>query len=249
MLNRKKTNLLLFAQNQPKAHISENFRMLRTNIYLSIENHSNGSIMVTSAGPGEGKSTITANLGVVMAQAGKNVLLVDTDWRNPALHKFFNMDNNWGLTNLLVDNLDVSNIVRSTKINGLWLVPSGPIPTNPSELLGSKPMKDFLKKASAQYDTVLLDVPPVIPVTDAVVLASLVDGVLLVIKSDFIAVEKIKAAKSQLEMASANILGVVLNEVKASKDDYSYYYSYKNRENTCISNFDALPEVAVSKDE
>jgi len=247
MVNRKKTDLLLFAQNKPKAYVSENFRKLRTNIYLSLKDHANGIVMITSAGPGEGKSTITANLGVVMAQAGRKVLLVDSDLRNPTMHKFFSMENNRGLTNLLVQNLDIANIVRSTGTKRLWLATSGPIPSNPSELLQSKPMKDFLTKALAQYDIVLLDVPPLISVTDAVVLAPLVDGVLLVVKSESTVVDKIKVAKSYLEMASANILGVVLNNVKVSKGDYNYYY--RKQEDIDTNHFEAFSEVAVSKGE
>lgn len=248
MVKRKKTNLLLFAQTNPKAYVSENFRMLRTNIHLALKEHSCGSILITSAGPGEGKSTITANLGVVMAQAGKNVLLIDSDLRNPTMHEFFAVENNRGLTNLLVQkDCDISSIVRSTGIKGLSLIPSGPIPPNPSELLGSTTMKDLLKKASVQYDTVLLDVPPIIPVADTVVLAPLVDGVLLVVKSESTVVDKIKMAKSQLEMADASILGVVLNEVKVGKEDYRYYQYYSDYDN--INDSNALPQVAVSKDE
>lgn len=220
----------LFAQVNPKSPIAEAFRTLRTNISFSALDRPYRTIMTTSAGPEDGKSTVTANLGVVMAQAGSRVLLVDCDLRKPVQNKHFGTDNHRGLTNLLVQDLEISDVVRATEVEGLWLLTSGPIPPNPSELLGSHKMKSFLEKAAGMYDTVLIDAPPVIAVTDAAVLAPLVDGVVLVVKSGATRIDMIKDAKAQLEKASARIIGVVLNEVKMQGEDYRYYYYYKGKD-------------------
>lgn len=230
MSNGKNGERKLFAHVHPKSPIAESFRTLRTNISFSALDRSCRAIMSTSAGPEDGKSTVTANLAVVMAQAGSRVLLVDCDLRKPVQHKYFEMDNHRGLTNLLVQDLELSDVVRSTLVDGLWLLPSGPIPPNPSELLGSHKMAGFLKNVVAQYDTVLVDAPPVIAVTDASVLAPLVDGVVLVVKSGVTRIDMIKDARAQLETANARIIGVVLNQVKMHGEDYRYYYYYKGRE-------------------
>jgi len=226
MTNQNGLTKLLYAQNLPKSPVSEGFRMLRTNVYLSIEGQSRKTILVTSAVPGEGKSTITANLGVVMAQAGKNVLIIDCDLRNPVIHKYFTANNNRGLSNLLYHDKDINSVIHKTGTNGLSLITSGPIPPNPSEILAAPQMKGLLEQVSAQFDTVLLDTPPVNVVTDAVILASRVEGVLLVLKSESTGIDKIKSAKKQLEMANVTIIGVVLNDVKSKRSDNSYYYYY-----------------------
>lgn len=220
----------LFAHVNPKSPAAEAFRTLRTNISFSSLDRPKRTIMTTSAGPEDGKSTVAANLGVVMAQAGSRVLIIDCDLRKPVQHKQFETDNHRGLTNLLVQDLEISDVVRSTAVEGLWLLTSGPIPPNPSELLGSHKMKSFLEKAAAQYDTVLVDAPPVIAVTDAAVLAPLMDGVVLVVKSGVTRIDMIKDAKAQLEKANARIIGVVLNEVKMQSEDYRYYYYYKEKD-------------------
>lgn len=220
----------LYAHDNPKSPIAEAFRTLRTNIAFSALDRPCRVIMTTSAGSSDGKSLVTGNLAVVMAQAGSRVLLVDCDLRKPVQHKQFHLDNHRGLTNLLAQDLDQGDVVRATEVENLWLLTSGPIPPNPSELLGSHKMRVFLEKAAAQYDTVLVDAPPVIAVTDAAVLAPLVDGVLLVVKSAVTRVDMIKDAKAQLEKASARILGVVLNAVKMQGEDYQYYYYYKENE-------------------
>ncbi len=217
----------LFAHVSPKAPVAEAFRTLRTNISFSALDRPYRTIMTTSAGPADGKSTVSANMAVVMAQAGSRVLLVDCDLRKPVQHKQFETDNHRGITNLLVQDLEISDVVRSTMVEGLWFLPSGPIPPNPSELLGSQKMKSFLEKAAGMYDIVLIDAPPVIAVTDAAVLAPFVDGVVLVVKAGVTRIDMIKDAKAQLEKASARIIGVVLNEVKMQGEDYRYYYYYK----------------------
>ncbi len=232
MSKRRPKERELFAFVNPKSAIAEAFRTLRTNISFSFLDQPCHTIMTTSAGPEDGKSTVTSNLGVVMAQAGSRVLIVDCDLRKPVLHKYFHVDNYRGLTNLLAQDIEISEIVRATTVEGLSILTSGPIPPTPSELLGSKKMKSFLAKAAQEYDVVLVDAPPVIAVTDASVLAPLVDGVVLVARAGETRIDMIKDAKSQLEKASARIIGVVLNEVKMHGEDYRYYYYYKGKESS-----------------
>ncbi len=230
MLKSKNRERKLFAHVNPKSPIAEAFRTLRTNISFSALDRPYRTIMTTSAGPEDGKSTVTANISVVMAQAGSRVLVVDCDLRKPMLHKHFNTDNHRGLTNLLAQNLEISEVILPTEVEGLWFLPSGPIPPNPSELLGSQKMKSFLEKAAGMYDIVMIDSPPVIAVTDASVLAPLVDGVVLVVKSGITRIDMVKEAKAQLEKVSARIIGVILNGVKMHGEDYRYYYYYKGKD-------------------
>lgn len=217
----------LFSHIRPKSAIAEAFRTLRTNISFSSYNGSNKMLLITSPVPEDGKSTVSSNLGVVMAQAKSRVLLVDCDLRKPVLHQYFDLDNSQGLTNLLVQELALGEVVNATGVAGLYVITSGPIPPNPSELLGSAKMAELLARVAAQYDVVLLDAPPVIAVTDAVLLAPLVDSVLLVLKAGSSRIEIAQEARNQLQKANAKSIGVVLNEAKMHGDGcYSYYYSY-----------------------
>lgn len=223
----KKGERKLYSHLHPMSAIAESFRALRTNITYSSTDHPCRVILVTSPGPGEGKSTVTANLGVVMAQAGNRVLLLDCDFRRPVLHKIFGVDYQRGLTNLIAQDLEVDEVVRATEVDGLWVITSGPIPPNPSEMLGSRKMKAFLEKVGGQYDLVLVDAPPLIAVTDASVLASQVDGVILVIKTGESRIDMAQDGKAQLEKANARILGVVLNDMKMHRGGYyRHYYHY-----------------------
>jgi len=222
-----KGNRKLFSHIHPMSAIAESFRALRTNIAYSSIDHPRRVILITSSDPGEGKSTIVSNLGVVMAQAGSRVLIMDCDLRRPVMHKIFEMDQQRGLTNLIAQDLEVGEVVRSTEVDGLFVINSGPIPPNPSELLGSQKMKDLLEKVGGQYDLVLIDTPPLNAVTDASVLASVVDGVIIVIKSGESRIDIARESKAQLEKANARIIGVVLNDMKANGGGYyRHYYHY-----------------------
>ncbi|GBF33840.1 tyrosine-protein kinase EpsD [Desulfocucumis palustris] len=238
MFRSKNVPTTLITHKNPKSPIAESFRTLRTNLYSTAAEGRVDVLLITSVGPQDGKSAVASNLAVVMAQAGGRVLIVDGDLRNPTMHKLFNLDNSKGLTNLLVQNLDdIKEAVHSTEIDGVWVVPSGPIPPNPSELLGSQKMKALMEKVSLHYDTVILDAPPVIAVTDAAVLAPMVDGVVLVVKADSSRIDMVKEAKLRLEKVNANIVGVVLNEVKMHADDYRYYSYCQDQEKA--------PKVAI----
>ncbi|TCL70777.1 capsular exopolysaccharide synthesis family protein [Hydrogenispora ethanolica] len=227
----------LIVHEQSKSPISEAYRTLRTNIQFSKVDGALKRIMLTSSGPGEGKSTTTANLAVAMAQSGKQIILLDCDLRKPVQHKVFGKFNR-GLTNILVDDtpLDtlvqteqISEYIQETEVENLRLVTSGPIPPNPSELLYSAKMQETLEYLTSQCDLLIVDAPPVIAVTDACVLASRVDGIVLVLDSTTVRPEMAQRAKELLLKADGHILGVVLNRVEI-EEEYTYYYYYYGNE-------------------
>ncbi len=214
----------LITKLNPKSPVSEQYRTIRTNIQFSAIDEAIRTLMVTSSGPGEGKSTTTANLAIVFAQQGKRVLLVDADMRKPTVHYTFGMTNASGLTNVLTRQTALSEAVKSTDMQTLDVLTSGPIPPNPSELLNSRGMQDFLKTAKEEYDMVIFDTPPVLAVTDAQILANQCNGTIIVVSSGKAEVENVQKTKELLHATQAKILGVVLNNKKMGKNDNYYYY-------------------------
>lgn len=214
----------LIANANPRSPISEQYRTVRTNLqFASIDNEIR-SMLLTSAGPGEGKSMTTANLAVVYAQQGKSVLLVDADLRKPTIHYTFRLDNLHGLSNILVGETSMEEAVETSDITNLDVISCGPIPPNPSELLGSRRMQAFIEAAKQKYDMVIFDMPPVLAVTDAKILSNYVDGAILVVRSKRTENEAAKQALEALESVHANVLGVVLNDRDKKEANYYYYY-------------------------
>ncbi len=220
----------LYALKDPKSPAVEAFRTLRTNIGFASVDRPVKLILVTSPTPEDGKSTVVANLGMVMAQAGNNVLIVDADLRKPTQHHIFEVINNRGLVNIMVQGEELSGVVRPGPVEGISLVTSGPIPPNPSELFASGKMAEFLSALREKYDVVLIDSPPVVAVTDPVLLAARVDGVILVVKAGVTRIDIINSALEQLKKANERFLGVVLNQVRATGGGYNYYYYYGKTE-------------------
>ena len=222
--------LNLVTQNDPKNPAAEAYRVIRTSVQFAQAGKELQTIALTSCTPNEGKSTTIANLAIVLTQAGKSVLLIDCDMRNPTVHKNFNLSNKIGLSSCISMGTAVDDAVQATAIEGLDALTAGVIPPNPSELLGSERMQSILQRAKEEYDYVLIDTPPVLPVTDSLVLGSMVDGLILVIDSGEIKVEMAREVKNQLVHAGANILGVVLNKVRSEHHGYGYgyYYYYGN---------------------
>ena len=215
----------LITETEPKSPAAEAYRALRTNIQFAGLDEPCRSIVVTSASAGEGKTTSVANFGVVAAQGGSRVCLVDSDLRRPALHRLFGMDNSRGLTTALVEGLPFAAVAQPTRIPGLALLPSGPLPPNPAELVGSNRMRERLDEAAGSaFDMVLCDSPPVIAVSDGIALAAQCDGVILTIRVGTVAHDVIRRAIEQIEAVKGKILGVVLNNVDLNRD--GYYYSY-----------------------
>lgn len=210
-----------------KQPIVESYKTLRTNIQFSNIDKSIKTVLITSPGPSEGKSTTAANLAITMAQSDLSVLLIDCDMRKPSQHKLFRLMNVNGLTNILAEKVDYTDCINDVGIPNLSLITSGPKPPNPSELLGSVRMKSFIGQIKDVYDLVILDTPPVVPVTDAAVLSQYVDGAILVVSYGICTYEAAQKAEENLKNVKANILGVVLNKVpQKGQGGYYYYYYY-----------------------
>ena len=211
----------------PRSPSAEAFRTLRTNLHYVPNEEECKTILVTSVDPGDGKTLVATNLGVSLAQAGERVLVIDGDMRKPRCHRVFDMRNRTGLTNVLVDSVELGEAIQKTSFEGLSVLTSGPIPPNPAELLESKTMDSVIQIARSQFDRVLIDSPPAGHLADAAILASKVDGILLVISSGETRVDYALNTKESLERARGRILGVVLNKVRYSSKDYRYRYYYE----------------------
>ncbi|MDV7751308.1 CpsD/CapB family tyrosine-protein kinase [Enterococcus casseliflavus] len=212
----------------PTSPISEQYRTIRTNIqFASSADRKIQTIVITSSGPGEGKSTTSANLAVVFAKSGQRVLLVDADMRKSTVYKTFNLMNATGLSTVLSTSTSVLEAAQKTMIDNLSVLTSGPKPPNPSELLGSARMNQVIEEAKNLYDVVIFDMPPVVAVTDAQIMASKADGTLMVVRENVSRKESLTKAKELLGMVQARMLGVVYNGAEHSKDS-GYYYYYSN---------------------
>lgn len=210
--------------SEPRSPISEAYRTLRTNLDFAGLAKTLKTLVVTSAGVNEGKSTTLANLAVVTAQAGRKVILVDADLRRPRLHQIFGLDNEKGLTTVMMDdNALIAPPLQETGVEGLWLLPSGPLPPNPAELMGSRRMEEAIAKLVERADQVFFDTPPVVAVTDAAVLATKVDGVLLVISAGKTRREYARTAVQRLQQINARLVGTVLTNVQMGTGFRGYY--------------------------
>lgn len=230
----------LFTLKNPKSFASEAFRTLRTNIQFANIDKDVKTIVVTSSDPREGKTTVSCNLAVSIAQTDKRVLLVDCDMRKPRIHKVFGISNSVGLTGILMGEKKIEDVAYKDKeketVDGrekeskgfLSVVTSGPIPPNPAELLGSTRMKEFLKSMRELFDIIILDSPPVNAVTDSAILSTIADATILVVESGETDIGAAVNAKELLEKVDANLIGVVLNKVPTKGvGNYGYgYYQY-----------------------
>lgn len=215
----------LFVNARPKDPISEIYRIIRTRmLFTSVDERPVKCVLVTSPGPQEGKTITLCNLGIAIAQNTQSVLLVDADMRKPRLHEAFSKDNNVGLSSFLSGQASFDGIVQRTGIDGLSLVSGGVVPPNPSELLASHKMKDFIDTARGKFDLVILDSPPVGMLTDAIIVSGLSDGVIVVVESGKTSKRVLARIHQMLEHVKARIIGMIFN--KAPVGAGSYYYSY-----------------------
>ncbi|MBI3952214.1 MAG: polysaccharide biosynthesis tyrosine autokinase [Acidobacteria bacterium] len=222
---------ILILDEQHRSSFAEAFRSLRTSVLLSNAERPPRTILFTSSSPGEGKTTTAVNTAISLAQTGAKVILVDGDLRKPGLHKMLGMKNQPGLSTYLTRAIDLDAVVdrnatvpwRKSQVKNLFVIPSGPIPPNPSELLSSEKMREVVKLLSQQYDFVIFDSPPV-STPDALILSTMVDGVIMVIRCGETPRELVHRAKQSLEDVNAKIFGVVLNRVNVQQDGYYYYY-------------------------
>jgi tyrosine-protein kinase Etk/Wzc len=210
----------------PKSPIAEAYRSLRTNIQYSKSDKTMQVLLVTSPGPRDGKSTTAVNLAITIAQTGVKTLLVDGDLRRPVLHSIFGFRKNVGLSNCIIGKAELQDSIFPTEIENLHLMPCGTLPPNPSELLGSNSMKKLLVEMRQKFDFIIIDTPPVIAVTDAAVLCSMIDGVILVLKARQTNQEAAQRANELLKNVNAPVLGVILNSIQIESMYGSYYYYY-----------------------
>jgi capsular exopolysaccharide synthesis family protein len=217
----------LVTHQNARAPVSESYRNLRTSILLSSANGRPPKLLVvTSSQQGEGKTTTSINIAITLAQAGGKVILLDGDMRNPELHKALHLNYEKGMSTFLSGNSDLVPVIQKTDIPNLFVVPSGKIPPNPAELIGSPRMKELLELLEQLFDHVVIDTPPVLSVTDARVLATMVDGVILVVKGGQTPRQAVRLTKRLLLEVHAHIIGVLLNDVDVRSADYSYYSKY-----------------------
>ena len=209
---------------EPRSPIAEAFRSLRTNVHSAEVDAPIRTLMITSPSPKDGKSQVAANLTVVMAQGGRRAVLMDADLRRPTQHKLLNLPNRLGLTDLVADaSKTVESAIRATSVPFLRVVSSGGLPPNPAEVLGSPKMMEILREVRDRSDIVLVDTPPALAVTDAVFLASKMDAVLLVLKPGQTKISFARQTVEQLLRNRANLIGVVLNDIKRGGGRYGYY--------------------------
>jgi capsular exopolysaccharide synthesis family protein len=212
-----------YVLKNPNSALADAYRVLRTNLIFTSAETTGRVILVTSASPGEGKTTTLANLATALAQNGAKVLAVDADLRRPTLNHHFGLQKTPGLSDLIVGKAAASQAIQSTKVNGLQLLPCGYQPPNPAELLGSPMMKQILEAIRAHYDWVLIDAPPLLAMADAPVLCALVEGVVLVLAAEAATKPAVMRAIDQVRSVGGKITGVVLNRVNLERN--SYYYS------------------------
>ncbi|CEG28654.1 CpsD/CapB family tyrosine-protein kinase [Bacillus sp. B-jedd] len=202
----------LVAATAPTSNISEQFRTIRTNYLSSIDCKNARTIMISSANGQEGKSTVAANFAISLAQQGKKVLLIDANLRNPILDFSFKVNNSIGLSTVLNGRVRFEDAVADTGINGVDLLPSGPVPINPAELLGSVNMESLIHRLAGLYEVVLLDTSSILEISDAKILANQCDGLIIVIRSGKTKSEDMIKVKKQLKHCKTKLLGIILNE-------------------------------------
>ncbi|MDF1563922.1 MAG: polysaccharide biosynthesis tyrosine autokinase [Deltaproteobacteria bacterium] len=217
----------LYLLANPRGHVAEACRAIRTNLLFMSPEQPLRRIVVTSAGPREGKTTTVVDLGVVMAQGGSTVCLIDTDMRRPRLHRVFGIEAKQGLSNLILGDVELDDVLQKTQVEGLEVLPCGPIPPNPAELLHTERFARILEQLGERFDRVILDTPPLTAVADAKVLAVASDGVIVIAKAHATTREMLASTTESLLDVNARILGVVLNQVDVERREYGgYYYRY-----------------------
>lgn len=217
----------LITETDPKSPAAEAYRSLRTNLQFAELDRPCRSIVVTSASPGEGKTTTAANFAVISAQVGTSVCLIDADLRRPSMHRLFGLPNNEGLTSSLVQGRPFAELAVATRVPNLYVLPTGPLPANPAEIVGSRRMRTFIEAATSKFELVILDTPPILPASDAVALSAQCDGVILVVRAGTVPHDVVRHAVERLQGVKSRLLGVLLNRLDARKSgQYKDYYRY-----------------------
>ncbi|MBL8167966.1 MAG: polysaccharide biosynthesis tyrosine autokinase [Acidobacteria bacterium] len=219
---------VILTQVEANSSMAESYRQLRTALLLSSAGHAPRTLLITSSQPAEGKTTTSVNTAISLAQTGAAVLIVDADLRRPRVHKMFGLKNNVGLSNFLAGEGELASLIQIAMPN-LYVLPVGPLPPNPAELLGSARMKTVVETLSSNFDYVVIDSPPVSSFADSLILSALVEGVIIVVKGGVTPREMAQRTKAHLQSVGAKILGVVINQIKLQPHDYYYYSTYYSR--------------------
>lgn len=227
----KKPLLTQTAGQSPRA---ESFRQLRTNLQFAHVSHRSKTVLVTSSLPGEGKSTTAINLAIALAQAGQTVALVDADLRRPMVAEYLGLERSAGLTTALIGRADVGDLMQPWGNDELYVLTAGQVPPNPSELLGSQQMNELITRLESSFDAVIVDAPPLLPVTDAAVLAQQVGGVVVVVGAQKVSTTDLQKSLAALELVEADLLGVVLNRLPSKEANAYAYYSAEARPSSFI---------------
>ena len=214
---------MLIVESKPKCAEAEAYRTLRTNIQYSSVSKKIKTLLVTSSDSKDGKSTVCSNLALTFSQNGQSVIVLDCDFRKPSIHKFFNISNSCGITDILIGKEKLEDTIKCYN-SKTAILPAGNIPPNPSEILGSQSMINLLSFLSERYDIVIIDSPPVGVVTDAQVISAAVDGTMVVIKAEETKAKRVTEAVNLLKKVDANIIGMVLNEAHTINKNYNDYY-------------------------
>lgn len=221
-------NLILL--NEPHSIAAESYKTFRTNLDFANIDKVNKVIMVTSSATGEGKTTTIANTAISFALAGKKVLLIDCDLRKPRVHKTFEIPQLYGLTNFLVDRMELDEVIQKVEeFDNMHIITSGTKPPNPAEIIGTHSFESLIQKVRERYDIILIDTPPVLSVTDAAVISKEVDGVVLVVAANQSRKDEVRRAKIALERVGAKILGALICRADLKKRGYYYYYYYGDK--------------------
>lgn len=215
---------MLIVESRPKSAEAEAYKTLRTNVQYSSISKKIKTLLVTSADSKDGKSTVCSNLGVTFSQNGQSVIILDCDFRKPSIHKFFNISNSAGITDIFLGEEKLEETIQHYNSN-TDILTAGNIPPNPSEILGSQSMINLLSFLSERYDIVIIDSPPVGVVTDAQIISASVDGTLVVIRAEETKAKRVTEAVNLLKKVDANIIGMVLNEAQTINKSYSDYYA------------------------
>jgi len=220
----------LITVSTPGSVNSEQFNTIRTNIQFSGIDRNIHSIMMTSSLASEGKSTVAANLAISFARQGKRTVLLDADLRRPTIKATFSINNGKGITNFLTEkNIGINDIIYKTSVQNLYVIPSGPIPPNPSELLGSKKMESLISALQNQVDIAIYDAPPILSVTDAQILSAKVDSTILVVRADKAEKDAVRKSVELINHVDGNIIGTILNDVKEASNGYYGYYGEEKK--------------------
>lgn len=208
---------------QPRSNVAEAYRTVRTAIFFGVPDGKSKTLLVTSPSPGDGKTTLASNLSIAIAQSGRRVLLIDADMRKPMQHRIFKLSDETGLSSIVMGQANAADAIQKTAMQGLDILPCGPIPSNPSEILNSQAFMDLINSLSQQYDQLVIDSPPVEPVTDARILAASCDVTVLVLRADKSTRKPSAHARDALMNVGANLLGAVVNDVPRGQGGYAYY--------------------------